>query len=390
MIKEANKLTLFFLIIWSLFFIYACSADKPPTETQPPTNSKDSINKKPSFSIQKLSGIPFSVVIIRAKGAVYAQPSIQSKKLIVLSQGDSLVFTNQITTNTTAQLIENIPHNEPWLRVLLGDNTMGWIYGGNIGFDAQKNSVLTEKVLLKRAANFFGENTAELIQIYSKEQENIQSLPAFRLLYSRSSTLQDTIESKLNIWLTKNKENWEWDTPPDFFWLNGLLDGLLLHYIKAENKAYLFRDLKKWKNYAETTTDTIDDNFVAVLLASYQTDSIEFNFFDWQMPLNNGKICSTLGSGVHANVLEKINLVLSDSTGYFREETQAIKTALIDDITTVDLYWLSSEQILLELDQVLAKKYSFFDENDRVELKTKKQLILNHKKHNIQVNLFEG
>ena len=279
--KKSNRITLLFFMIWVLFFVYACQTDKPKPKPKPELIvRKDSIKTKASLSIEKLNGMPFSIGIIRAEGAVYAQPTTQSKKLIVLLQRDSLVFTNQITSYTSPQIINNIPHDEPWLRVLLGDNSMGWIYGGNVSFDAHKNTILTEKVLLKRAANFFGENMAQLISIYTKEQKKIRTLAAFRLLYTRSEMLQDSLENKLNIWLAKNKGNWEWDTPPDFFWLNGLLDGLLLHYIKKENKVYLFRDLKKWKKYAEITPELADDNFVELLLTSYQTDSIEFNFPD--------------------------------------------------------------------------------------------------------------
>ncbi len=366
-----------------LIFMFACNSD--PLPTAPPVLPVADTSPTKAYQIETVNGQPIALEVIHGQTKLYAEPNQNSAVLKTVELGDTLYFTNQITSQNEEQIIANITYNEPWLRVFFDAQKMAWVYAGNISLEAVQSPLLEERVLLQRAANFFGKNIAQLISIYTKEKKNIQTLPAFRLLYTRASTLQDSIGYKLNNWTKVNASS----SRPNFFWLNDLLDGLLLHDVAEEGKFYLFRDLKKWQQYSQKTAAKEDDNFIEVLLSVYQSDSIEYFFYDWQMPLQQGKICSTLGSGVHRQVLDKMEIAL-DSNSYFEPEIEELKTAMINDISLSAYYWLPLENILSELDTILIKDYKVLNQNDKTELKNRKQLIVQYEKNQIVVNLFEG
>lgn len=377
--KNATQYLFLILFIYSFA---ACKSDapKPPI----PVDSRDStIQKKPSPKIIPIDGQPISLVVTTRQAIIRVAPSIESAEIARRSKGDSLLFTNRISQFNTAIKLEGIAYNEPWLRVILEDNTMGWIYGACINFDATQQVQLKEKVLDQRAVALFGTSLAQQIAAYQKEVTSASTLPAFRTLYSRAKILKDSLEQQMAVHVKVAQDL------PDFFWLNELMDGLLVHYIEAENRYYLFKDLRVWQTISRQTVAIEDDNFVDVLLATYPSDSIAFYYYGWELPIDSNTMCSLFGSNIHAHVLDKIEIAL-DSNGYFNTEIYALKQALIDDISVAEQYWLPLEPIQEELNQIIKKKYSFLSSGDRIALKTRRQLLQKHAENNIALNLFEG
>lgn len=377
--KNATRYLFLILFIYSFA---ACKSDSPKPPT--PVDSKDStIQKKPSPKIIPIDGQPISLVVITRQAIIRVAPSIESAEIARRSKGDSLLFTNRISQFNTAIKLEGIAYSEPWLRVILEDNTMGWIYGACINFDATQQVQLKEKVLDQRAVALFGASLAQQIAAYQKEVLSTSTLPAFRTLYSRAKILKDGLEQQMSVHV-KAAQNL-----PDFFWLNELMDGLLVHYIEAENKYYLFKDLRVWQTISRQTMAIEDDNFVDVLLATYPSDSIAFYYYGWELPVDSNTMCSLFGSNIHAHVLDKIEIAL-DSNGYFNTEIHDLKQALIDDIAVAEQYWLPLEPIQEELNQIIKKQYPFLSSGDRIALKTRRQLLQKHVENNIAINLFEG
>ena len=365
-----------------MYNFVACKTDAPkPTAT--PDSRDSTIQKKPSPKITPIDGQPISLVVTTRQAIIRVAPSIESAEIARRSKGDSLLFTNRISQFNTAIKLEGIAYNEPWLRVILEDNTMGWIYGACINFDATQQVQLKEKVLDQRAVALFGASLAQQIAAYQKEVTSASTLPAFRTLYSRAKILKDGLEQQMSVHVKAAQDL------PDFFWLNELMDGLLVHYIEAENKYYLFKDLRVWQTISRQTMAKEDDNFVDILLATYPSDSIAFYYYGWELPIDSNTMCSLFGSNIHSHVLDKIEIAL-DSNGYFNTEIYDLKQALIDDIAVAEQYWLPLEAIQEELSQIIKKKYYFLSSGDRIALKTRRQLLQKHVENNIAINLFEG
>lgn len=377
-----NSTQYLFLILFIYNFI-ACKneAPKPPS----PGLIDSTKQEQPQPQIIPIDGQPISLVVTTRQAIIRNAPSIEAAEIARRSKGDSLLFTNRVSQFNTAIKLEGVAYNEPWLRVILDDNTMGWVYGACINFDARQQVQLKEKVLDQRAVALFGASLAQQIAVYQKEVASVSTLPAFRTLYSRAQILKDSLELQMAIHL-KTAQGL-----PDFFWLNELMDGLLVHYIEVENKYYLFKDLRVWQSISTQTSAQEDDNFVEVLLATYPSDSIAFYYYGWQLPVDSNTMCSLLGSNIHSDVLDKIKVALdSNNNGYFNTEINDLKQALVDDIAVAEQYWLPLEQIQAELEQIIKKQYPFLSSGNRIALKTRRQLLQKHVENNIAVNLFDG
>lgn len=370
-----------FAFLLALFFV-ACQNH---STTDKPIVQDSVLTTPPSPEIIPIQGAPISLVVTTQQAIIRSKPSLDAPEIARQHKGDSLVFTNRISNFNTSIKIEGIAYNEPWLRVILEGNKMGWIYGGCINFDASQQVQLKEKVLDQRAVALFGKSLAQQIAIYQKETQSTTTLPGFRSLYSRAKMLKDSLEWQMAVHLQTTTTN----ELPNFFWVNELMDGLLVHYIPEQHQYYLFEDLKLWQKISLKTLSKEDDLFIETLLASYPSDSIGFHFYGWQLPVDSTITCSLLGSNIHKNVLDKIELAL-DSTSYFKEELLALKQAIIDDISISNHYWLSLASIQNELNSIIQRPYSFFTTSDRVALKTRRQMIENYTKNDIAINLFEG
>ena len=366
-----------------LLSIIACQNSTTTEETTEPP--KDSITTPEPPKIIPIKGMPISLVVTTQTAIIRQAPSLEAAEIARYSKGDSLLFTNKISGFNTPIKLEGIAYNEPWLRIILPGNQMGWIYGGCINFKASEHPQLKTKVLDQRAVALFGTSLAQQIKVYQKETERTTTLPAFRALYSRAELLKDSLETLIDIHLKTNTTK----ELPDFFWLNELMDGMLIHYVEEHQRYYLFKDLKYWKEISLQTADTTDDQFVDVLLAAYPSDSIEYYFYGWQLPIDSLTLCSLLGSDIHSNVLDKLQVAL-DSNSYFQEEMLAIKKAIVDDISISAHYWLPLESIQQELAAIIKKRYPFLVSSDWVELKTRQQMLKKYHQNNIALNLFEG
>ncbi|BDS12885.1 SH3 domain-containing protein [Aureispira anguillae] len=380
--RSINSILL--LSIYLSLFFAACQNSSNETDPAPIDSTQTSNSSPAVISIQ---GHPISLVIITEQAIIRENPSIEATEIARLVKGDSLIFTNKISNFNTAIKLEGIAYNEPWLRVILANNKMGWVYGGCINFDARQQRQLKEKTLDQRVVTLFGQSLAKQISIYQKELQSTSTTPGFRSLYSRAQSIKDSLEHQIAIHLHASNKS----QLPNFFWLNELMDGLIVHYIPEQHRYYLFRDLKRWQALSLKTTGTEDDQFIETLLASYPSDSIVFHFYGWQLPIDSTTTCSLLGSQIHSKVLEKISAALdSNSNGYFKQEIIALKQAIVDDISVSNHYWLSLESIQSELDAIIERQYPFFTTSDRVALKTRRQMIGNYTQNNIVINLFEG
>ena len=285
-----KKLLLYLLFTYLVSAFFACQNTTKPTPPDPITTA-DTIPATPVFTERQVTGAPVVLVVRTANAQAHERPDFAAPVVARYQKEDSLLFTNRVTQQQATQTIEGFTYQEPWVRIILPNQEMAWIYGATISFDAQAQPALAELVLYPRVTALFGADLAQQMGIYQKEAHSTRSLPGFRTLYSRAQNIKDSLERHLSNYLLQPNS-----TNTDFFWLNELLDGLLLHYIPEQKKYYLFRDLKQWQHFSQQTPALEDDAFMEALLAAYPTDSIAYYYYGWQLPLEDQTWCSLLGS----------------------------------------------------------------------------------------------
>ncbi|MCP4440792.1 MAG: hypothetical protein GY810_17870 [Aureispira sp.] len=348
----------------------------------PPVEKEDSVVVKAPI-IVKTKGQPISLIVSTQQAIIRQEPSLTAKEIKRCTKGDSLFYMNEATDATTQIKLEGIEYDEPWLKVIWATDQTGWVYGGCIRFEGLSHQALNQLVLQRRIRKFFGGTLFNKLLVYQKEMQDLQTLPAFKMMNDRSEELQDSLTQKMNHLLAIS----ETDTIPDFFWLNDAFPGFLVHYLDGEGYQ-LYKDYKQWYKFAQQTPAPADDAFVEVYFMVYNTDSIEYTVQDWQWPTPEGDLCSVIGKGVHLEILGKINKVMEQSP-YFEQELIKIKQALVNDIAESYCYWSSLKEINTEIDAILAKNYGFVNSSDLVALKTRKKLLKAHKANDIRVNIFE-
>jgi hypothetical protein len=359
-----------------LLLLIGCIGCQTGTKEETEVNTENKADSlRSDWVLERIDGMPISMGISSAEAVVYDKCGEGKKELMTYYRGDSVVFANQLMREKRSER-----NSVPWLKVVFGNNQMGWIDGNAVGFDANGNEVLTDRVLIPKAANLLGANLAQQLQIYNREVAEIQTLSGFRLLVTRAQTISDSIAIKLNQHSS--------ELGSDFFWLNQITPGLLLHYLEEQQEYTLYRDFRIWQKWAKKTPTVTDDDFIAVFLKVYQTDSIEYAFYDWEMPIDKGVSCSLLGSEIHSEVLQEMT-IMRDTSGYFSEEIVELKQNLVNDISLSNRYWLMAESVLEELDSILAKNYTVLNDNDQVELKNRRQILKKYAENGIEMGLFD-
>lgn len=362
------------------------SSSLPACQSSAPPQSVDTLSSLPDKApaLIPLTGLPVTLVIRLDEATIHQAPQQNAPIIHTALVGDSLPFTNRITTIPTACVLDGLPYREPWLRVLLPNDSLGWVYGGAVQFNAQQQPALTQAVLYARAEAQFGNSLTQQISIYRQEFEGVTTLPGFRTLYTRAHLLKDSLETLMTAYAQRTPMQ-----PPNFFWLNELLPGFLVHYLPEQGRYYLFKTLAHWKAAAFQTVEPEDDAFIEVLLHTWPADSIAYYYYGWQLPVDSLGLCSLLGSGLHRQVLDLLEQSL-DSSGYFQLELQDIRQAVVYDMSVSTQYWMPLSTVLAELDSILTAPYTCLQSNDRIALQTKRQLLESPDDHQIAVNLFEG
>lgn len=372
------------LKIWTIVFLlltlWACT-EEVVTDPPPPPVQDSVVVQTPK--ILKTTGQPIGLVVATQQAIIRAAPSLTAKEMKRAEKGDSLLYMNEATDITTKIKLEGIEYDEPWLKVIWATNQTGWVYGGCIRFEGLSHQQLNQLVLQRRIRKFFGGTLSDKLIIYQKEIQDLQTLPAFKMMADRAVDIKDSLSAQMNLLLSASDS----DTIPDFFWLNDAFPGFLVHYI--DGKGYrLYKDYKQWLRFAQKTPATADDALVDVYFSVYNTDSVEYTVQDWQWATPEGDLCSVIGKGVHLEIMEKIHTVMQQSP-YFEEELMDIKQQLVNDIAESTCYWASWKEIAKEIDAILAKNYGFISSSNLIALKTRKKLLQDHKEKNIRLNIFE-
>ncbi|MCH2045063.1 MAG: hypothetical protein MK212_13175 [Saprospiraceae bacterium] len=369
--------------------LQSCEGEDPsaPYQNIEYNESSNPDQQPKNYATVKTNGQPVLLITTTEESILRVAPDFRSKEIKRIQKNDTLIYVNEISAESVKMELEGVEYEEPWLKVITtDDNQELWIFGACVRFDGINNQELQELVFTKRLGKLFGDKMCREVLTYHREMQNVQTVPAFKKLYTQGNDLRNDLEVYINEHVSKSNS----ELLPDFFWLDATFAGFLVSYPPQTNEYKIFRDFKHWQKLAQQTPHNDDDLFVEVMLQAYSSDSTEFIFQDWRYELPTGEAYSLLGQGVHSNVLNKIQLALSqDSLHYFRKDLLAIKDLLIDDISLSSHYWSTQESIVEELEEILAKDYPFISGNNRIELQARLKMLRDPQKNDISTNHFE-
>lgn len=306
------------------------------------------------------------------------------KEIKRINKSTTLYYLNEISDFTTKVTIQGIQFNDPWLKVQLPDGTQGWVYAGYVKFDTKnKGKALSDAIITKRLANFFGSNAGQLIENYQKLYKEAETSLEFSEMYKVGRELRDTLLVNLQqIDFSQSPE------VPDLFWVNEPLPSLVATRLPDGGVGFsLFFDYKELYQKALQTVDKEDDAFVELHYLIYSTDSMEYYYPSWFLPneaFMGGN--SLFGEGIHQKVIAKMDTIMQQGN-IFGEAIQNLKNTVLLDIIASNNYWRSQDEVLEELNNIIAAEYELFNPDDKMALQERVKMFQNPSEFDINLNM---
>ena len=344
----------------------------------------DFFNKKKTTEANDLDKVVLTTVADQIR--IYSKAGLEGKEIARIDKNTPLFYLEKMSAFTTEITLNGITFNEPWLFVELPDQQKGWVYAGIVDFDNKGlGKSLYDDIIRKRLAHFFGENASNLIEIYSELYENTETAYEFSELYRVGLELRDSLIIELNqINLSETPEI------PDLFWMDEPLPALIPTQVPEANMFHLFFDYKSLMQKAKATVGLEDEAFINVLYSMYHHDSIEYFYPSWYIYQSDfTNIYSLLGENIHYKLLVEMDSLSVEST-LFKTFYNDIKIQLVQDITSNNQYWRSSEDILKELQMIIEADLPILNEADKIGLSARVKMFEQPQEFDVLVNMREG
>jgi Bacterial SH3 domain len=127
----------YFMVICSaLLCCFSCKDTNSGESPKPSQQQLDSL--KLAQEQEQAAKAEVNIFAWVDKLRVREEPDANSKILVELNEGDSLVFLKEKTDFTQKISIRGKVFDEPWLKVRTRDNKTGWVFGGGVKFYAPK------------------------------------------------------------------------------------------------------------------------------------------------------------------------------------------------------------------------------------------------------------
>lgn len=314
-----------------------------------------------------------------------AAPMVGAPSVATLREGAALYFLGEISENTDILEFQGTLRESPYFKVQTGTGKAGWVFGGAVKWDSSACPRLLHLLGTRRAEQFLGKNILGKISQTKKSFESVRSQENFAVAFREAVDLQKA----LTVLLNEKRRTAPPGVPPDWYWLNDSLRGLLLQNSLDGQSFEVYRDFKAWATLARRTTGSADDQLVQAYLMAFPEDSIEFAYPAWRILADEHHPQSLLGRGIHLALLRHLEASLL-ADGLFRREIMSLKQKILDDIANADAFWESPEKVLAEFDAIVAEGFSFLDENDYLVLGVRRSQLAAYAKHGITMNGYSG
>lgn len=329
--------------------------------------------------IELLSNSESILYLSEVFACVHQEPDFNSDTLFFLNYNDTLLFKGQLTKEDFVFSNEAYSNKAPWLRVE-HKNKKGWIYGGFVSILEPVNEVLFDRIFNNRIQIIFGNEILEQIHIYLEEKDQIKTLAGFSALQNRAERIVQEIIKRLNEFQQKRDYN--------FFWLNDILNGYLLHYDENKQQFKFYKDLVFWNRAAQLSPSNSDDLYLDILLSNYCEDSVEFEQACYLLPYDSSQWISLMGRGIFYDILMRIDRFELENTLYFKASVDQLLLKLINNIKSNHYYWLDKESVLDEMDRIVHAAFNCIPDHDLISIQAKIQLMRNNQLKEVKYDLF--
>lgn len=367
------------LLLGALCLSLLACEERPPSVDSRPTSSTDSSQ---TAAIRLLEGQPITLFISSSQALLRSQPQADAPVIKELRQGDSLLFSNAVSQEQSPLKVAGLRLEQPWLRVALPGSEMAWLHGSQVRFETAAHPELAALLYDGRIQQLFGTRLYRKLQRYRRELAELRSLIAFEMLYQEGQELRDSLFLQIENRLGGRSLS---DPLPDFHWLDGEIPGFRLRLVPDSVQPYrLYEDFAYWYTKAQATPDADDDAFVRIFTTAYP-DSVAHFYGSWQKQLGTDSLCSLLGKGQHLAIALRMDEAppLPD---YLQKKVNELQVRLLDDVSLSKNYWMSSEEAVAELEELLALPDTVLQRSVRIELSGRKALLAEPEKYGIRMN----
>lgn len=313
---------------------------------------------------------------------LHEAPGEKSRDIRALKQGDRLTDLSEVSHFETALQLGDKTYQAPWLKVQTSDGAQGWIFAGAV----EPALPQADWMLQKRMACYFGPGLTARRNDLVNSPGQPGDEAAFANYYRQVISLRDTFTDLLS----NRPEPGDADFRPDFSWLSEVMPGFLFQQVAEGTQPWLFVAYPYFYEMALKTSGIQDDQWMAVCLTAFPTDSIESFFPVWQFQISDYEAASRLGEGHHLNMLQAIDRAWA-SGALFRPELMRWKEQILEDILGKNTaFWQSKEKIVNELEKIIATQLVCLTEQDRADLQHRGAMFRDPIVKGIRLNLRSG
>lgn len=278
-------------------------------------------------------------LVLQRATTAYDQPNGQP--IAALQKGDQVILTHEISQRLYPQTTRKDTLLEPFLRVLLPNKELAWIYANPADF------VLPTKDTLQwqwhnRLSGIFNTNDLTLYEQIWDQWTNTQQAGVQLLTFQAIRTLRDQLETALENYPLLPAQQYE-----------GLFPGT--HAYQDETGPGWWIDFNQWVDRCSNIpgADAELAIFQFYQKEIYPPDGIEYHFHSWDFPVNLHQKHSLLGRHIHFDLLLQIEQLIQQYP-FLQAEGQQIKDLLVHDISASGTtYWEDWPAIQSELDTIL-------------------------------------
>ena len=155
-------------------------------------------------------------------------------------------------------------------------------------------------------------------------------------------------------------------------------------------RPHLFANFTFWRNKALATKGLEDDSFFDFACFIFPNDSIESYFPVWKFQLSESRAASQLGSGLHVQVLQKLDTLLATAP-LFSGALEGYKAQVLEDIFDKSVeYWQPSDKIVAELQACMGAAPKCLSATEQNALAIRQKMFEDPEANQIRVNLRSG
>ena len=194
---------------------------------------------------------------------------------------------------------------------------------------------------------YFSEPDIGYIKEYIESYNKASDQEEFYRIFKNGNTLIYILNKRIDI-VAKDFRQKKYTQLPDLGWFHKIVPSMKIIRV-FNNLAYkIIFDYDVLHNKALETTGKADEVFLSLLKMCYSNST---HFPKWNKHTKENEVCSTIGSGIHKDILNYISQELQHSS-LFKQEVLNIEHNLIRDLLSAKKFCEPTKNVIAELEEI--------------------------------------